>query len=375
MKKELIIIILIILMLFSTMGSVCAKTVFLTSDNIIGQDADVEMLNSIKNYIEEMSNGELQVIVDSESPSPGEGTRAIESNCDVSVNIAAACAGNLLILAKYSVNAQKQIIFVNTGNFDLSQADSLRRAWDDDYSSTGFAGINSPGQFLNDAGISYIQPLQVYPDAGPNGYLNEYNEDVNRYIAQEIINCINNYDNSSNTLDTNLIITHSLPPSSMAEGAQELLESGDSSMNGTYNSYTAPQLLYLMSSYLNGNGLQSPQNYEAPENPQEYSIFPKDSYSISEYMEMAGIIKNYMDEHGQAPNYIEYEGARLSYYDIIYNFAIITENHTSGEHMDFAREYHFEKVNENILLTIFPFVLVIVVVMLLCVGIRKIKRK
>ena len=81
-----------------------------------------------------------------------------------------------------------------------------------------------------------------------------------------------------------------------------------------------------MSCYLNGNGIEDPGYFEPPENPQKYSIFNKDSYTIYDYIKMAGIIKQYMDEHGQAPNYIEYEGARLSYYDVVYNFAKITQN-------------------------------------------------
>ena len=371
MKKEIICSIFIILIVFSTINSVCATTVFLTSDNIVNQETDVRMLNSIKKHIEEISNGEIQVIVDSQAPGPGEGTRAIDSSANVSVNLAASCAGNLLILAKYSSSSNKQIIFVNTGNFDLSHADTLRRAWDDNYSPTSFAGINSPGQFLNDAGISYIQPLQKYPNAGPEGYLNQYSEEVNQYIAEEIIRCINNHDNNSNTLDSNLIITHDLSPSKMAKGAHELLESENNRMNGTYNSYTAPQLLYLMSCYLNGNGLESPETYGEPENPAEQSSFTKNSYSIYEYMEMAGIVKKYMDENGRAPDYIEYNGARISYYDIVHNFALITQNHTSSENMDFAREYSFEKVNENILFNIFPIVLIIVIIMLFYTKIRK----
>ena len=44
-------------------------------------------------------------------------------------------------------------------------------------------------------------------------------------------------------------------------------------------------------------------------------------------------------------------------------FAKITANHTDGSHMDFDREYHFDKVNYIILLTILPIVLIILVIM------------
>ncbi|MBR0271589.1 MAG: adhesin [Methanobrevibacter sp.] len=374
MKKDLMILFMILLLLSSCVGQVSATTtLFLTSDNIIGENEDVDMLNSIKNYVEEMSNGNIKVIVDSQAPSPGEGSRAIESGADVSVNLAASDAGNFLILAKYAVNSGKKIIFVNTGDFDLDEANSLRRAWDDDYSSTIFAGINYPGTFLKEAGIDYIQPLKVYPDAGPKGYLTEYNEDVNKYIAEQIVESVGN--NNSNSYNNDLVITHKLAPKEMAKASQSLLESDDKQMTGTYNSYTAPQLLYLTSSYLNGNGLQAPSEYGAPTDPEEYSTFAKNSYSIYDYMKMGGIVKEFMDENGRAPNFIEYDGAKIGYYDLLYNFAKITQNHTDNSNMDFAREYHFDKVNESILITAFPYVLAIVVIMLACVGIRKIRRK
>lgn len=150
MKKQIAIILLAILLLASVIQDVSATTtVFLTSDNIMGTNDDVGMLNSIKTYIEKISNGEINVIVDSQSPGPGEGTRAIEADSNVSVVFAAVDPGNFLVLNKYSTaTTDKQIIFVNTGDYDLDTAKSLRRAWDDNYSKTIFAGINNPEHFL-----------------------------------------------------------------------------------------------------------------------------------------------------------------------------------------------------------------------------------
>lgn len=374
MKKEATVMLLALLLLSSCAGEVSAsKTIFLTSDNIIGHNDDIDMLNSIKNYIEEYSNGAYTVIVDSEAPGPGEGTRAIESSADIKVNLAAADAANLKLLAKYAAATGKQVIFVNTGDFDLDEANSLRRAWDDNYSPSSFAGINSPGEFLNHAGITYIQPLKEYPDAGPKGYLTDYDEDVNKYIAEKIVESADN--DHSGYLDESLIITHDLPPEVMAESSQALVESSDKQMEDTYNTFTAPQILYMTSSYLNGNGLQIPEDYGQPTDPLEYSVFAKGSYKISDYMKMAGIAKQFMDENGRAPNYIEYDGARISYYDLVYNFAKITQGHTDGSNMDFQREYTFDKVNESILISILPYVLVIVVVIILCKVFKRIRRK
>ena len=374
MKKISISIALIFMILLSCMSQVSATTtVFLTCDNINGDSSDVDMLNSIKSYVEELSNGQIKVIVDEQSPSPGEASRGIESSADAIIDLAAADPGNLLILAKYTVNTGKKIFYVNTGDFDLDTANSLRRAWDDNYSSTIFAGLNSPGKFLNDSGITYIQPLKKYPDAAHKGHLKGNNEDVNKYIAEQIVENIGN--NNSKNYNNDLVITHELSPSEMAKASHELYRSDDKQMTGTYNSYTAPQVLYMTSSYLNGNGLSAPKSYGEPTDPEQYSSFAKNYYSINDYVKMGGIVTNFMDENGRAPNYIAYDGAKISYYDLLHNFAKITENHTDNSNMDFAKEYHFEKVNELILLNSFPYVLAIVILILACVGLRKIRRK
>lgn len=374
MKKISITILLIFILLLSCISQVSATTtVFITCDNINGDSSDVDMLNSIKNYVEELSNGEIKVIVDEQSPSPGEASRGIESSADAIIDLAAADPGNLLIMAKYSVDAGKKIFYVNTGDFDLDNANSLRRAWDDNYSSTIFAGLNSPGKFLNDSGITYIQPLKKYPNAAHKGHLKGNNNDVNKYIAEQIVENIGN--NNSRTYNNDLVITHELSPSEMAKASQELYKSDDKQMTGKYNSYTAPQVLYMTSSYLNGNGLVTPKEYGEPTDPEQYSTFAKNAYSTSDYIKMGGIVKNFMDENGRAPNYIEYDGAKISYYDLLYNFAKITENHTDNSHMNFAKEYHFEKVNESILLNSFPYIIAIIILILACVGLRKIRRK
>ncbi|MDL2271383.1 adhesin [Methanobrevibacter sp. OttesenSCG-928-I08] len=331
------------------------------------------MLNSIKNFIEETSD--LQIIVDNDAPGPGEGTRAILSNTDVSVALAAACAGNFLELAKYSAASDKQIIYVNIGDFDIDTEESLRRAWDDNYSNETFAGIRNPGKFLNDAGVFTIQPLKEYPEAGSNrGFISSSNDDVNKYIAEEVVNDVNSYNsNSSKSLNTNLINYHKIKPSVMAIGSSELVKDTNGEFESNYNSFTAPQLLYLISTYLGSDGIDTPSSYESPDSPLKYSLFAKNYYSIGDYMEMGEIVKEYMDENGKAPNYIIYDGAIISYYDLVYNFGLITENHTESSNMGFEREYAFHKYHENILVDIIPIVLILGILFIIYLGIRKIK--
>lgn len=373
MKKNILIFILAILLANIVIADVSATTVFLTSDNIANDEIDTIRLNSIMKYIEEISGGKIDVVVDKYAPQPGEGYRAMEASEDVRVFISACCAGNLYLVAKYSSISDAQLIYVNSGDYDLDSGDSLRRAWDDDYSDKTFAGLNNPGKFLNESGITYIQPLQKYPDAGSEGYLSSNDEKVNRYIAEEIVNAINN-PKQSNTLDSSLIVRHEMDVSKMAKASFELYSSGSVNDGENYNGFTASQLLYLTSSYLNGNGLKTPDSYESPSSPLKYSIFAKDSYSVYQYMEMGGIVKNYMDENGKAPNYINYQGAYLSYDDLQYNFAKITENHTNYNQMDFEREYDFDRLNQSILVDLIPFLIVAIVILLIYLLIRQIRR-
>ena len=376
MKKQIAILIMAILIIAPVIQDVSAsKTVFITSDNIIDHDQDVKLLNSLKNYIEEISGGELQVIVDNQAPAPGEGWRSINVTSDVSINIAASDAGNYWQLASSTVNSDKQIVFVNIGSYDLdNHSNFLRRAWDDNYSNESLAGIHDPGTFLKNAGINYIQPTKEFPDNVEDGVLSRYDENMNRKMAEEIVNIVNGYGNTTKVLSSELIETNKISPQGMANASKMLVESGDNEMKGPYGAYSTPQLLYQTSSYLNGNGVDIPKEYSEPDNPLGISFLTKDTYSIYDYFNMAGIVKNYMDANGKAPDSIEYEGAHISYYDLTYNFAKIVQNHTDASHMGFESEYHFDKVNDSILLHVFPFILVLFVLFVAYLFIKKIRR-
>ena len=376
MKKQIAILLLAILIIAPLVQDVTAsKTVFITSDNIIDHDQDVKMLNSIKSYIEEISGGELQVIVDNQAPSPGEGYRAIQVTSDISICLAACDAGNYLQLVESTADSNKQIILVNTGDYDLdNHSNYLRRAWDDNYSNESFMGMHDPGTFIKNAGIYYVQPLKEFPNNGKEGYIDRYDEEMNKQIAQEIVDIANGHANDTKVVSDNLLVTNKISPKAMATASKELINSNDTEMNGTYGNYTAAQLLYQTSSYLNGNGLDIPQSYKGPENPMGISFLEKDKYSIYDYMNMAGIVRNYMDANGQAPDSIEYKGAHIGYYDLLYNFAKITQNHTDTQHMGFEQEYEFEKVNDSFLLHAFPFILILFILFLAYLGYTKIRK-
>ena len=376
MKKQIAILILALLIIAPMVQGVTAsKTVFITADNIVDHDTDIDMLNSIKKYIEEISGGELQVIVDNQAPSPGEGYRAIQVTSDVSICLAACDAGNYMQLATSTKDSPKQIILVNTGDYDLdNHSNYLRRAWDDNYSNETFMGMRDPGTFLKNDGIYYIQPLKQFPDNGRNGYIDRFDEKMNEQIAKEVVDIVNAHGNDTKVYSDNLIVTNKISPSAMANSSKALLSSNDTEMNGTYGNYTAAQLLYQTSSYLNGNGLDIPKAIDGPENPLGISFLVKDTYSIYDYINMAGIVRKYMDENGRAPDSIEYNGAHISYYDLLYNFAKITQNHTDAKHMGFNQEYHFDKVNDSILLKAFPFVAILFVLFIAYTLYKRIRR-
>ena len=87
-----------------------------------------------------------------------------------------------------------------------------------------------PGKYLRDAGIEYVQPLQQYPDAAHKGTYSQSNDEVNRYIAGEIIEKIKNTKNDK-AYDSNLVVTHNLDVSEMAKASKQIAGSKDSSYN------------------------------------------------------------------------------------------------------------------------------------------------
>lgn len=376
MRKKIAILLMALLFVAPLVQDVSAtKTVFITTDNIVDHDFDVGFINAIKNYVQELSGGELQVVVDNEAPAPGEGYRSIAVTSDVSIDLAASDAGNYIQLANYSANSDKQIVFVNIGDYDLDNSSNyLRRAWDDNYTTESFAGVHDTGTLLRNAGIFYVQPAKEYPNYYHDGVLDKYDDEMAKQVSQEIVDIINTHDNDTKVFSDDLVVKNKIPPKGMAEASKEVVNSDDKELKGPFGAYTGPQLLYQTSSYLNGNGLDVPKTYNEPEKPMGISFLTRDSYSVYDYFKMAGIVRNYMDEHGQAPDSIEYEGAHIGYYDLLYNFAKITQNHTDTAHMGFESEYHFDRVNDSFLLHAFPFILVLFILFLVYLAYRKIRR-
>ena len=372
--KKIIPIFIISLVLLSPIfaDSVDATTVFLTSDNLNGHDADFGRLNDIKERIESKTNGEITVIIDDSASNPGEGTRLMNSQTDVGVAISAACAGNLVDLASYSTKVTKKVIYINAGSLDLNSVNFIRRSYDDNWSPSTFASVQSPGRFLNDAGITLIQPALEYPNDCHKGIIKSDSDEVNEYIANEIINAIYGGTGGSKQLDTGLIVTHKLSPKYLAEDSRLIVEGHGSDMQESYGSYSTQQLLYMSSSYIAGYSLEVPPNFAAPDNPNKYSSFTRWSYSFNDYCNMADQVVDYMNEHGKAPDSINYEGATIGYYDLVYNFALLTQDDTSASNMNFPSEMEFHKYYSNFIFDVLPIGIIAIGIIIILLVVRKI---
>lgn len=375
-KKIATIFILLIILLAPTMSAVSATSVFLTSDTIFGQKGEeVKMLNEIKTYIEE-EDSSITVKVDPESPGPGEGTRAMVSDSDVSVSFAFADAANFYELAKYSTKVDKQVIFVNVGSLDLYDLSLLRRAWDDNWSSKTFLSLKNPGDFLSKAGVTVIQPVQAFPgNTDDDGDMYYSDSEKNKYIASQIVEAVHNYESSNKNLSEGNVIRTELDVSIVGDISEGIIFNQQLGQeNASYSGYTGPQALYLLSSYLYGEGLSEPGEYSNPSSPQDYSIGTKSSYSIYDYEEMGKIVKDYMDKNGRAPDYIQYKGASIGYNDLLYNFARVTEGDKDSSTMNLPKTMEFKSSNDMTLFFVAIPIIAIIAVILLYIGIRKKRR-
>lgn len=372
MKKIIPLFIIILILICPIFASeVHASTVFLTSDNVLGQSEDFEMLNDIKSIIESKSDGTVTVIVDSSASNPGEGSRAMEADCDLAVTVAYACAGNLLDLAEYSTKVNKKIVFVNAGSLDLTSLNFLRRSYDDNWSSYTFAAIQQPSTFLSDAGITLIQPGQTYPDQTDDGNLDYSSSVINEYIADIVLSQLNS-ESGERQLDSSLIVSHQMNPKYLAEDSAKIVSSHGGELEESYGSYTTQQLLYMSASYLAGYSLKVPTSYQAPDNPETSSMLTKGSYSFNEWCEIADIVVDYMNQYGKAPDSIEYNGATIGYEDLVYNFALLTEDDVDASHMNFPQKSEFHSFHDNFLMSILPIGIIVIIILAIVFIIRKV---
>lgn len=374
---------IVILITISLQPVTAVTEVFITSDYVILEGSHEyrvsetqAMLNDIKKYIEEESNGEIRVIVDPKAPSPGEQSRAANSRADVRVYLAAACSGTMVESARSASGSSSPIIYVNTGDVNLYDMNFLRRSWDDDWSSIYFSGLKKPAEFLDKSGIKLIQPKQYIKS--DDKFLTKNDEKINKYIAHEIVKFVNSdYKSKNKVFDKSYIMNHEISPVELSKYSKMIVEddSNSNKIKNSYGKYSSAEILHMSTAYVYGYPIRKPSGIKPPSNPLNESQGVKDTYSIEEYSKIAYITYSYMEENKRAPNYVDYNGARISYYDLVYNYASITSDIESKSDMNLPREVKF-KSNQG-LSEIFQYITLIVLMAIAFIVVRKaiIKKK
>ncbi|MGB9937023.1 MAG: hypothetical protein ACPK7O_04835 [Methanobacterium sp.] len=300
--------------------------IFITSDNFISENTDKEMLISIKKAIGNSAN----VIIDTNSPNPGEAPRAVKNAPGgTAAYIAAADPGSMVDLVTgikngyLKTDAQKldAIAFVNYGSTDLENTNYLPRSYDDNYSSPYFAGLYSPGLFLKDAGIDLIQP---------NIETSSQQEEIDK-IADGLVNVANsaNKKHLSSNYNNGLIGIHQVNPARVAYASQSILDDKNPEMG--YSKW-----MYLASQYVSG--------YPIKDNSEQFSknnLSGDSTYfgvlTINEYRDVGKTTSDYMEYNKTVPKSIKVDGKTFKQGDLQYLFARLTYDHTDKKNMTFPK--------------------------------------
>lgn len=309
--------------------------IYITCDNFISKSTDKEMLNNIKNAV----SGSANVIIDENSPKPGEAPRTVQNAPGgIAAYIAAADPGSMVDLVNgvkkgyLKADAQKLngIVFINYGRTNLESTDYLPRAHDDNYSSQFFAGLFSPSSFLESSGIGLIQP---------NIGTSSKQEEINK-IAAGLIDAA--YLSNKNQLNSNynfeLIGVHEINPENVAYASQSILKNKTPEIG--YSKW-----MYLASQYVSGYPLKN-----STENFSKSNKCGKNTYfgvlTIGEYRSVGKAVSKYMETNKTVPESIEVDGRVFRKADLEYLFQRLTYDHTDKRNMTFPKYIFLNRSNE-----------------------------
>lgn len=300
--------------------------IYISSDKLISDNVDKELLNKIKNAI----SGSANVIIDEKSPNPGEAPRAIQNAPGgIAVFIAASDPGSMNEIV-YGIkkgylnkDAQKLdgIVFVNYGGVNLENISYLPRAYDDNYSSPYFAGLYNPAAFLKSSGIVLIQPNIGTSSDGAR---------INK-IATGLLEAAHspNKDHLNPSYNSELVAIHQINPEKVAYGSQSIIAGKNPDMG--YSKW-----MYLASQYVSGYPIKnSDQKFSGSydgENSTYFGVLTTD-----EYREVGKAVSEYIEANKTVPQSIKVEGRTLKKADLQYLFAGLTYDHTSSQNMIFPR--------------------------------------
>lgn len=320
------------------MNSYATKTlplIYITSDNLVSESTDNEMLNNIKNAV----SGSANVIIDNSSPKPGEAPRTVQKAPEgIAAYIAAADPGSMNDLV-YGIkkgylktDAQKLngIVFVNYGLLNLENTSYLPRAYDDNYSGEFFAGLYTPADFLKSAGIGLIQPKF--------GTHNQ-NDEINK-IAEGLIDAA--YSSNKAQLNQNynsqMVGIHQVNPEKIAYGSQNILDSKNPQMG--YSDW-----MYLASQYVSGYPVKNVNQKFSKANISGDSKYFGILTNL-EYRKVGKAVSEYMEINKTVPESIEVNGKIFNQGDLEYLFAKLTYDHTDKKNMTFPRYIFINRSDE-----------------------------
>lgn len=335
----LILLIFILIASANVFGSTSSNNnlpvIYITSDNFISESADKQMLESIKKAV----SGSANVIIDDESPKPGEAPRTVQNAPGgTAAYIAAADPGSMVDLVigikkgYLKADAQKldHIVFINYGRINLENTDYLPRSYDDNYSNPYFAGLYSPSSFLEDAGIDLIQP---------NVGTSSQQEEINK-IASGLIDITHssNKKHLNSNYNAELIGVHQINPQNIAYASQSVLKDKNPEMG--YSKW-----MYLASQYVSGYPIKNNDlKFSKSSNSEDSTYFGV--LTIDEYRNVGKAVSEYMESNKTVPESIKVDGRTLRKPDLEYLFARLTYDHTSKQNMTFPKYIFLNKSNE-----------------------------
>lgn len=308
--------------------------IYITSDNLVSENADKDMLNKIKEAI----SGSANVQIDDKSPKPGEAPRAVQNTpSGIAAYIAAAdpgSMGDIIIglkkgyLKKYSAKLDG-IVYINYGKVNLENTSYLPRAWDDNYSTIYFAGLYDPSSFLQTAGIKIIQP---------NIGTSSQDEEINK-IASGLIDAAysSNKDQLNSNYNSELIGVHEINPEKLAYSSQSVLNHENPTMGTS-------KWLYLISQYVSGYPVKNNDDKFSGSISGESTFFGV--LTIDEYREAGKKVHEFMKTNKSIPDSVTVDGKTLNKADMEYIFAELTYDHTSKENMTFPKYIFVNKSYE-----------------------------
>ncbi len=309
--------------------------IYIACDNMVSKTADKALLEKIKAKI----SGSANVIIDPNSPGPGEANRAINNApSGIAVFMGATCSGTMYDTVsgvkggylKTAASDLNGLVFVNYGSLNLANTSYISRAWDDSFSSAYFAGIYYPAKYLKSANIGLVEAK-----VGTTTEEQRLNK-----IAMALIDYSYNANKEHliTSYNTSLVAKHQINPTSLSTDAQNIL-------NGKPTTMKKEKWIYLASQYIAGYPITNTTTTFTSASTSS-NVF-SGTITRTDYREMAKKIYNYMKTYKKVPNTVTYNGKTLNSADYTKLFATIIAKHTEKKYMTFPATVQINLTTNN----------------------------